>query len=254
MSDLIIDYTLDQVGDLLNGNPRVLTNIESGSQISLYPLYGDYSYDNSQDYVVTFPVSPSDIMFSESSDPQTIKLINYGELPVGMNRKLATWGFESFFPARINTATYSNSAQKGYVTDNKFKYWFDVSDGTTDPYSYYSDKLLDWKNSQTPLVFFFETWGGYYNCQIKEFKYGRKDAIGNVYYQIEFQQYKEYKKDESIATSDYSSDTYYPQEGENILQIAKKLYGDSNKYTQFMDLNGMKNPLDIVVGQAYKVR
>jgi hypothetical protein len=62
MSDLVIDYTLNQVGDLLNGNPRVLTNIESGSQISLYPLYGDYSYDNNQDYVVTFPVSPSELI------------------------------------------------------------------------------------------------------------------------------------------------------------------------------------------------
>lgn len=256
MADLIVNNAEgNQTNSTISGRRSSFTTIEGGSQISLYPLYGGYSYDSGDDNVVTFPVSPSDIMFTESSDPQTIKLINWGELPVGMNRKLATWSFESFFPVRINTATYSSSSQQGYVTDRKYKYWFDISDGEKEPYAYYCDKLLNWKNSQTPLVFFFDTWGSYYNCQIKDFKYGRKDAIGNVFYQIEFQEYKEYTKfDSSSVSTDYSSDTYYPAEGENILQICKKIYGDSNKYQYFMNLNGMKNPLDIVVGQAYKVR
>lgn len=220
---------------------RALSTIETSSQIALYPVGSSYESDDA----LVLPISPSDLMFSEDSDPQTIKLINYGELPVGMNRKLATWSVDSFFPHRT---TLANNSSKN------FKYWFDVSKGTEDPYTYYCKALMDWKNNQTPLVFFFETWNGYYNCQIKKFTYGRKDAIGNVYYQLEFQEYKEYTRyNTSSASTDYSSDTYYPAEGENILQICKKLYGSSDYYQYFMNLNNMTTT-DIVAGQAYKVR
>lgn len=231
---------------------KVLTNIEASSQIALYPLYGG-SYAGSD--TIVLPISPADLMFNESSEPTTIKLINYGELNVGMNRKLATWSIDSFFPVKTTgMAYYSNANQKGYTNNNReFKYWFDVSDGTKAPYDY-CKQLMEWKNNQTPLVFMFETWDGYYNCQIKRFNYGRKDSIGNIYYQLELQEYKEYTSfDNSSATTDYSSDTYYPAEGENILQICRKLYGDSDKYKYFMTLNNMKT-VEIVPGQAYKVR
>jgi len=100
----------------------------------------------------------------------------------------------------------------------------------------------------------FETCNGYYNCQIKKFTYGRKDAIGNVYYQLEFQEYKKYTlSTDTIVTTDYSSDTYYPSEGENILQICKKLYGSSDYYVYFMNLNNMTTT-EITAGKSYKVR
>jgi hypothetical protein len=259
MSDLIIDSMNSAISDVeyaitKGKRKRSLSTIETGSQISLYPLYGENnSYEG--DETLTFPVSPSDIMFNEDSDSETIKLINYGELNVGMNRKLTTWSFDSFFPYRTNNVPkYSRTGQTGYVDGGSFKYWFDVSDGVKDPYEYYCNKILTWKKDQTPLVFFFKTWGTYYNCLIKKFSYGRKDAVGNVYYQIEFQEYKEYTFfDMGSASTDYSSDTYYPAEGETLLQICKKLYGDSDKYQYFMNLNGMTN-IEIKAGQAYKVR
>lgn len=152
---------------------------------------------------------------------------------------------------------YSNLGMRGYTTGQNFKYWFEISKGIEDPYQYYCGKILGWKKEQTPLVFFFDMngWGNYYNCQIKNFKYGRKDPIGNVYYQLEFQEYVEYTQyDNGAYGVDYTSDTYIPSEGENILQICKKIYGDSDKFPYFMDLNGLKNPEAIVAGQAYKVR
>lgn len=232
--------------------PKVLTPIQTGSQIALYPLYGGtYEKDG-----LVLPVSPSGLMFNEDSDAETIKLLNYGEMPVAMNRRLANWSIESFFPAKANSiAAYSASNGRGTVDNNKqFKYWFDVSDGTKDPYEHYCKILYDWKKNQTPLVFFFKTWNGYYNCQIKRFSFGRKDAIGNVYYSLEFQEYKEYiKTDIGQATTDYSGDTYTPADGENILQICRKIYGSSDYYTYFMKLNDMLNT-KIEVGRAYKVR
>jgi len=233
--------------------PKVLTPIQTSSQIALYPLYGGtYEKDG-----LVLPVSPSELIFNEDSDVQTVKLLNYGELPVGMNRKLATWSIDSFFPAKANgIATYSDSNRRGTVDNSKqFKNWFDISDGTKDPYGHYCKILYDWKMKQTPLVFFFETWGGtYYSCQIKRFTYGRKDAIGNIYYQLEFQEFKEYKPDDySVGTTDYGSDTYTPKDGEHILQICQRVYGSTSYYKYFMQLNDMLNT-EIEVGRVYKVR
>lgn len=236
---------------------KAMTWINGGSQISLYPLYGENN-SYAGDETLILPIAPSDIMFTEDSSPTTINLLNYGELGIGMNKKLASWSVESFFPARTRTMPiYSNLDMRGYTTGQNFRYWFDVSYGNEDPYKYYCSKLLTWKKEETPLVFFFNMngWGDYYNCQIKNFKYGRKDPIGNVYYQLEFQEYKRYTQfDNEDFDIDYSSDTYVAQEGENILQICRKIYGDSERYTYFMKINGLKNPTDIVIGKKYKVR
>lgn len=186
--------------------------------------------------IILLPVSPSDLMFNESSDAVTIKLMNYGELPVKMNRKLANWTVASFFPNLDSN------------------YPFVVNSDLKDPYEYYCDTLLAWKNNETQLVFMFKTWGNYYNCQIKDFKFGRKDAVGNVYYEIQFQEYK--KIDLSTGengSTNYSSDIYYPSQGETILDMAKKIYGSSEYYKTIMSLNNLSNP-DIKAGVGYKVR
>lgn len=230
---------------------RVFNSLTIDSQISLQPLYGD----NKENETLLIPVVPADLMFNESSDVQTIKLMNYGEFPVGMNRKLATWGFTCFFPYRAELGRYDSKFKKGYVDKNSiFKYPFDISNGTEDPYEYYCNKILTWKNDQTPLTFIFKTWGNYYLCQIKEFNFGRKDSSGNIYYDIQFQEYKELTTYNSSAyATDYSSDTYYPAEGETILSMAKKLYGDSSAYTKIMSLNNMSN-IELIAGKGYKIR
>lgn len=230
---------------------KVISSLTAYSQISLQPLYGD----NKEAETLLIPIVPADLMFDESSDVQTIKLMNYGELPVGMNRKLAAWGVSCFFPYRSETGKYDNGSKQGYTDKNKiFKYPFDISNGNEDPYEYYCKKILTWKNNQTPLTYIFKTWGSYYLCQIKDFKYGRKDSSGNIYYDIQFQEYKEYTQFQSSAyTTNYSSDTYYPAEGETILSMAKKLYGDSSAYTKIMNLNNMSNT-ELIPGKGYKIR
>jgi len=230
---------------------KVVTSLTAYSQISLQPLYGD----NKENETLLIPVVPADLMFDESSSVQTINLMNYGELPVGMNRKLATWGFTCFFPYRAELGRYASKSKNGYMDKNKiFKYSFDISTGNEDPYEYYCNKILTWKNNQTPLTFIFKTWGSYYLCQIKDFKYGRKDSSGNIYYEIQFQEYKEYTQFQSSAyTTNYSGNVYTAQEGDTILIIAKKVYGDSSAYTKIMALNSMNNT-EIEVGKQYKIK
>lgn len=230
---------------------KVISSLTAYSQISLQPLYGD----NKENETLLIPVVPADLMFNESSNAQTINLMNYGELPVGMNRKLATWGFTCFFPYRAEVGRYDSKAKNGYIDKNIiFKYPFDISNGNEDPYEYYCNKILTWKNNQTPLTFIFKTWGSYYLCQIKDFKFGRQDSSGNIYYDIQFQEYKEYTQFQNSAyATNYSSDIYYPAEGETILSMAKKLYGDSSAYTKIMNLNNMSNT-ELIPGKSYKIR
>ena len=230
---------------------KVISSLTAYSQISLQPLYGE----NKESETLLIPIVPSTLMFDESSSAQTINLMNYGELPVGMNRKLATWGFTCFFPYYAELGRYDNKSKNGYMDkNNEFKYPFDISNRNEDPYEYYCNKILTWKNKQTPLTFIFKTWGSYYLCQIKDFKYGRQDSSGNVYYDIQFQEYKEYTKFQSSAYStNYSGNTYIAQEGDTLLIIAKKIYDDSSAYTKIMELNNMNNT-EIVVGQSYKIR
>lgn len=230
---------------------KVISSLTAYSQISLQPLYGD----NKEAETLLIPIVPADLMFDESSDVQTIKLMNYGELPVGMNRKLATWGFTCFFPYRAELGRYDNKSKNGYTDKNKiFKYPFDISNGNEDPYEYYCKKILTWKNNQTPLTFIFKTWGSYYLCQIKDFTFGRKDSSGNIYYEIQFQEYKEYTQFQSSAyATNYSGNSYTAQEGDTILIIAKKVYGDSSAYKKIMELNNMNNT-EIEVGKQYKIK
>jgi len=186
--------------------------------------------------VILLPVSPSDLMFNESSDAVTIKLMNYGELPVKINRKLANWSVASFFPALDSNYPFVRKAD------------------LKDPYEYYCNTLFAWKNNETPLVFMFKTWGNYYNCQIKDFKFGRKDFIGNIYYEIQFQEYKVVNlSNGENGTTNYSSNTYYPSQGETILDMAKKIYGRSEYYKTIMSLNNLSAP-EIKAGTGYKIR
>lgn len=254
MADSVEIYTFSEwlKSSITKEKDEITSDMKQRSKIVLHPLYED-STDND----VSIPIAPSDIMFTEDSDVQTIKLINYGELPISMNRKLASWSITSFFPKNFNgIGNYNKLNKRGYFdtdTSKKYKYWFDSSDGKTDPYDY-CQTLLGWKNNQTPLQFQFQTWGSYYNCQIKKFEFGIKDAVGNVYYQLDFQEYKEYTRyDSGQDSTDYSSDTYYPADGENIFQVCRKLYGSSDQYLYFMNLNGLTTP-EIKAGVGYKVK
>lgn len=186
--------------------------------------------------VILLPVSPSDLMFKESSDAQTLKLMNYGEVPIKMNRKLANWSIASFFPNLDSNYPFVRK------TDLK------------DPYEYYSKTLYTWKINETPLVFMFKTWGNYYNCQIKDFDFGRKDASMNVYYELQFQEYKKINLTTGEnGTTNYSSNIYYPSEGETIIDMAKKIYGSSEYYKTIMSLNNLSGPV-ITAGTGYKIR
>lgn len=212
-----------------------------------------------EDVMFQFPLTPADMMFKESSNFQSVDLLNYGEYSVSMNAKLATWSISGIFPTPSNA-----ESMPSYIVGN-------YSDGTTvtnvtkyvPPYDY-CRILWDWKKRQTPLVYMFPTWGNYYYCQIKDFNFGRKDGVGNVYYELIFVQYRELDLETNTAdkTSDsyinrlcnsYGQSFYVCEAGDNIVSVAKKFFGECKYYEYLMDVNNLKNP-ELNAGQILKFR
>nr|DAH73319.1 MAG TPA: tail assembly protein [Caudoviricetes sp.] len=180
---------------------------------------------------ISLPVSPSEIMFKVQGDLETQTLLNYGEVPVGMTNKLIEWSISSFFPTQGS------------------KYWFDPYGGEYHPYQYYCKQFYDWQKAHTILVFQKETWDGFYDCMIKNFEFGEQDSTGNVRYTLDFVQYKIAVPNSTTTTTDYtkgktnySGKYYYPDNGETVLTIAKKLYGSTEYYRTLLKLNGWTDP------------
>ena len=85
-----------------------------------------------------------------------------------------------------------------------------------------------------------------------------KDNTGDVWYTINFQEYRGadiYGVNTKIFdyTPRISEEYYYPAEGEDIIHLCQTVYGSSDAYRFFMQINGMAN-IELKAGQAYKVR
>ena len=95
------------------------------------------------------------------------------------------------------------------------------------------------------------------NCRLKRIgRAGEKNGNKNIY--IESLKFKEYKDNKlssmqldtasQKAIKNYGSSTYTVKEGDNLINIAKRIYGDSSKWEILMNKNGLSNPLAIKVG------
>ena len=94
-----------------------------------------------------------------------------------------------------------------------------------------------------------------YLCQITGFKYGEEDGSKDLKYEIDFREYKElYINQESISMRSepayHSGNSYTVNDGDTILIIAQKCYGNSDRWKDIMKNNGLNNPLDIKTGQV----
>lgn len=240
MSDNIIT-NLYSAYNTVKWKAKETKRLDNEKTIKICPLWA-YNKGGSDKIsnTLALSVSPSEVMFTHDSDSTTLKLMNNGEYPVNMNRKLATWSVQSMFMKDTGKDFFDLSNDNGQQN--------------YDAYGDYCRILYDWKNNQTPLVFIYPTWGNYYFCQIKYFKFGNKDGTGNVYYELQFQEYKKYDKfDTSYGSTDYSSDTYYCDEGDTILSVSKKMYGSTKYFYTLIELNNLTD-MTLVKGQALKVR
>lgn len=194
-----------------------------------------------------FPVTPF-IDYETKMKTESQNLFGFGEIGTGASTQLMTWTAKSFFPSSDND-------------------WYDFlvcpSDGTV----LYINQIKEWMNNQEVLRFYYydnecknyiDVNDKQYLCQITSFKYGEEDGSKDVKYEIAFREYKElYINQESISMRNeptyFNGTSYTVKDGDTIIIIAQKCYGNSDKWKDIMKNNGLSNPLAIKTGQVLKI-
>lgn len=193
-----------------------------------------------EDREILLPVTPF-VTYKEGMNISSQDLFGFGEIDSGASVKLDTWSIEGFLP------------------DINNDYSFDLSTKKYHP-NLYIIALSRWMKQQQILRFYYysdEMVINDYYCKITGFSHGEKHGNKDVHYTLDFRQYKQLKmnsqyfveNDDEIIAS-YGSDTYYVGEGDSLITIAAKIYGDSTKWTYLMQKNNLSNPLNLTVGQA----
>ena len=192
-----------------------------------------------------FPITPF-VNIKESMNTTTQDLFGFGEIDSGSSVKLDTWSIEGFFPDISNNYDFDLSYDKY-------------------PSTWYVETLSRWMKQQQVLVFQYYVADGYYAinnyfCKITSFSHGEKNGNKNVYYTLDFREYKTmnvngqyFIVDNNAVIAKYGSDTYTIADGDTLISIAQKIFGDSTKWSYLMVQNELTNPLDIKVGQVLKI-
>ncbi|WP_125154303.1 LysM peptidoglycan-binding domain-containing protein [Clostridium rectalis] len=93
---------------------------------------------------------------------------------------------------------------------------------------------------------------------IENFTYGEKDGTGDVYYTIEFREFKKINSTVQAVNGSCKGakrsgtksvpKVYIVKSGDSLRKIAKWWYGDGNKADYLAKKNGIKNPKAIKIG------
>lgn len=195
-----------------------------------------------ENYSILFPITPFP-KFSSGMNIQTVELFGHGEMDVGATRNLTKVTMSGIFPHPYNNYdfVFNNDHMPGY----------------------YTGKLLTWMRNQNDLKLTYCTDREKLitlKCRIEKFDYAEEDGTKNIKFNLTLREYRENKLTQSNIIVDsekvkksYGADTYYVGEGDTLISIAAKLYGDSSKWDYLMNKNNLKNPLDLTIGQGLKI-
>jgi len=117
---------------------------------------------------IQFPVAPSSFEVSVKQNNSMVNINNIGELNMIGKTGLATMSLASFFPAQ--------------------QYMF-CACTADDPYSYVK-KIDDWRTSGKPCRFIISDTPVNYAVTIENFKWGERDGTSDVYFTLDFKEYK----------------------------------------------------------------
>ncbi|WP_238948861.1 LysM domain-containing protein [Clostridium sp. YIM B02569] len=193
-------------------------------------------------FSILFPLTPFP-KFSSSMNISTAELFGHGETDTGAIRNLTKITMDGILPHPKNNYDF--------VFNN------DYAPG------YYTNYLYDWMVNQNNLLMSYRTDTqkiSHLNCRIEKFDFAEEDGSKNIKFNLTLREYRENKLTDSndvvnskYVIDSYGSDTYYVGEGDTLITIAAKLYGDSSKWNYLMNKNNLKNPLILEVGQGLKI-
>lgn len=184
------------------------------------------------------PVPPSSWEVIESNSVTSANVLGFGEINTGSKPNLKTASVSSFFP----------TDNIGFIPTTEFK----------DQYKYI-EAIKKAKNNGTIIEYMITDTDVYMYCLITAFTYGERDYSGDIYYTLELKEDKSIElanRDGKVSAQGYvPNNSQYPYvwtvaEGDTLLKIAKKAYGDSSQYTKILSKNGLTNVNQIKAGDV----
>lgn len=218
----------------------------------MYKMYLEIN-DGQEDF--TLPILPEKIELSEDGDNKTYDIINLGEINVINKPKLTKISFESYFPKNVGPHL---SSEKLFPPD------------------FYISKMRAWREEQQKIRFIFV--GSPLDINdlftIESLKLTEKGGeVGDIYYSMELKRYKTYAarkvfvaaKQNNTSKATVKTNQPRPVEkpkpkthtvvnGDTLWKIAKKYLGDGSRYKEIAQLNNIKNPDVIYLGQVFKIQ
>lgn len=195
--------------------------------------------------LVVLPVSPSEWSINYTANVTTANILGKGEMNTGSSPNLATSSISSFFP-------YDNL---GFIEDSDFKDRWEYVKIFKDALK--SGKRIEYEITDTDV---------YLPCIVTAFEYKEQDTTGDVFYQLDIKEDIDSDLVKYDGTSNSSkgwintvtTPTAYAtvKENDSIQKLALRVYGDSDKASTIMKLNGWKNRSQIkdYVGKEVRVK
>lgn len=206
------------------------------------------SFENLKDNL-TIPVNPTEAVISGGGNTFTdMQVIKGGERTIIGNSTLRNISFSSFFP-RDYDSSYCNYK-------NIPKPWDAVK------------KINKWRYSGKPVKLLITDMDINMYATIRKFDCREKGGEpGDIYYDIEFKEYKFIKireigkkaakveQQSGRPNTKAMTKTYIVKKGDCLWNIAKQLYGSGKQYTKILDVNTppIKNANVIYEGQRLTI-
>ena len=197
------------------------------------------SYNNNAQRL-RLPINPASIESTLGMSNTSINLDAIGEANLIGKTGLKALTLESIFPATsIPLVQYSD---------------FPAPDDCV-------SMIESWMNSGQPIRLTITDSNINMACSIENFKWGRKDNTGNIYYSIDLKEYRFLEANTTSLQSTLTSTTvkrpttktipktYVVKKGDTLLAISKKLTGNSSNWQTIAKTNGVKVPSSLKVGQ-----
>lgn len=195
-------------------------------------MYISLSFNNFEKTLI-LPVLPSEITVSTGLKNNTFDVISMGEIGVIGNNKLKTITISSFFPKHYSS--------------------YCVQSTIPDPYTAVAD-IETWRDSKRPIRLIITETPIAMPCMIEEFNYREKGGQpGDVYYDLSLKEYKfiQVKQIATDASADGNKvntantrpderqlpDSYTVKKGDSLYTIAKRFYGDGERYREVHNKN-----------------
>lgn len=193
------------------------------------------------------PVIPKEINPYEENEVSSVTIDGFGEISKTTNLKVRTFELSSFFYDPVKGKP--PYAKEYTISVNSFE---DINNFF---------HFIQRNNKVVPFKMFgldIDT-----RVQIVKYTWGTRNGSSDIYYDLSLIEYREAniestneireKRENEVSKEIENTRKYIVKSGDTLYNIAKKVYGDGNKYLELAEKNGISNPNFILDGQELKL-